>query len=100
MLLTGAIANYTSDRTLAPATDPCTDGPADTWQQWGMQQVAAWLAEAGLAALRPVFAEHRIAGDVLVDMNVGVVAALFKLPGSQKSTLKRELERLRASQRT
>ena len=78
---------------LPPARDLDADGRDVA--EWSIAHVGAWLADVGLAALQAPFAQHRIAGDVLLDLNIDVVAAMLRLPGAQKSVLKRERDRLR-----
>jgi hypothetical protein len=82
----------------AKSNHACITGSESPPLQWGSQQVLEWLEQIGLQALQTSMSVHRIYGDVLLTMNLDVVAAMLKLSASQKAVLRREIAKLRSLQ--
>eukprot|EP00042_Codosiga_hollandica_P056868 m.829390 g.829390 ORF g.829390 m.829390 type:complete len:267 (-) comp59447_c1_seq9:104-904(-) len=73
-LLSVLHALATERRFLPPrSTEPATDNQP---QHWNVTQTGEWLQRCGLADLQPVFATHKIAGDVLLTMDLDSLAAV------------------------
>jgi hypothetical protein len=70
------VSEMKAGRPLPPARDILTDGnPADV-STWSVNQTSLWLSVVGLAALRPSFEKHLIAGDVLLDVETSSLGAV------------------------
>ena len=81
---------------LPVARDITQAGDARVPTQWSVGQTGLWLERVGLAALKPAFEQHLIAGDILFDVDLASLGAILKVPAPQKFALKRELESLRS----
>jgi hypothetical protein len=73
-----------------------TDGKDNDPKTWSVQQLAGHLTKnPALKDAHGVFVEHKLAGDVINDMNESDVATVMKLPPAQRLAFKSEIVALR-----
>jgi hypothetical protein len=73
-----------------------TDGKDNDPSTWSVQQLAAHLAKnPALKDVHELFMQHKLAGDVINDMNESEVAMLMKLPPAHRLAFKSEIAALR-----
>jgi hypothetical protein len=73
-----------------------TDGKDNDPSTWSVQQLAAHLAKnPALKDVQELFMQHKLAGDVIKDMNESEVASVMELPPTQRLAFKSEIVALR-----
>jgi hypothetical protein len=70
--------------------------PASAVEGWSVEKVAEWLASAGLGHLSESFAEHRITGDVLLELSSSDLEEIGIRAFGDKKRLLRAVAQLRA----
>jgi hypothetical protein len=72
------------------------DGEDDLPRTWSVRQLTEHLAKnPALKDVKRVFVQHKLAGDVIVDMDLNAVATMLPLSGLQKMAFKKEITALR-----
>ncbi|KAJ1551133.1 hypothetical protein HK405_015114, partial [Cladochytrium tenue] len=56
----------------APPATPATTKPSD-YRQWNVAVVCAWLAEIGMGRYAEVFQRNNLSGELLSDLNYGLL---------------------------
>ncbi len=75
-----------------------TDGKDNDPKTWSVQQLAAHLSKnPALKDVHGVFVQHKLAGDIINDMNESDVATVMKLPPAQRLAFKSEIDALRTT---
>ncbi len=90
------VRRMTSGKGIPKPVNIYNDGKDRDPSTWSVQQLAAHLAESPvLKDAHGVFVQHKLAGDVINDMNEPEVAKLMKLPLAQHLAFKSEITSLR-----
>ncbi len=72
------------------------DGKDDLPHTWSVKQLAGHLAKnPALNYMQEVFLQHKLAGDIIMDMDLTAVAPILPLSGLQKMAFKKEITALR-----
>lgn len=88
-----AMQQLRDKHTLPKAYDNSVVG--DSPDTWNIEQCCQWATRTNQASLVPLFKQHRIAGDVLFDLNINTISTAFGLVTESKKTLKREISKLK-----
>jgi hypothetical protein len=93
---TQLVRHMTSGKGIPTPVNIYADGKDNDPSTWSVRQLAGHLAKnPALKDAHGVFVEHKLAGDVINDMNESDVAIVMKLPPAHRLAFKSEIAALR-----
>jgi hypothetical protein len=90
------VRHMASGKAVPSPVDIHHDGTDDLPHTWSIQQLAEHLAKnPALKDAQDVILKHKLAGDVIMVMDLSVVSSMLPIPALQKIAFKKEITALR-----
>jgi hypothetical protein len=94
--VTQLVRHVVSGKAVTVPVDIHHDGEDDLPHKWSVKQLAGHLAvNPALKKAHEVFVQHKLAGDVILDMDLNIVSTMLPLSGLQKMAFRKEITALR-----